>query len=122
MILFVVLTMLFVKHYLADFIWQSDRMLKEKGIYGYIGGLQHSGFHAVLTYVILLHVLNIQACIILAVFDGLIHYHVDWAKVQLSSGLGTSDKKFWIWFGLDQLIHAMTYVGIVFIVGFLLME
>ena len=50
-----VLVLLFVKHFLADFCWQSDRMIRDKGHFGRLGGLQHAGLHGVLTYVILMH-------------------------------------------------------------------
>jgi hypothetical protein len=45
MIPLLILTLLFIKHFLADFVWQTDTMVIEKGKYGYLGGLQHSGLH-----------------------------------------------------------------------------
>lgn len=117
-----VINLLFVKHFLADFVWQSDRMLKDKGHFGRLGGFEHAGLHGALTYVILMHFLNIQACAILAVFDAFVHYHVDWIKVRVSVKLTSADKMFWFWFGLDQLLHTFTYLTIAFITSMLLTD
>jgi hypothetical protein len=48
-----------------------------------------------------------------ALFDSLAHYHIDWSKQQLNKGLTPVDRKFWIWFGLDQCLHYLTYVAII---------
>ena len=40
---------LFVKHYFADFQWQTSYMYLNKGKWGHPGGLLHSGIHAGLT-------------------------------------------------------------------------
>lgn len=122
MIIWLILFLLFVKHFLADFVWQTERMIDEKGHYGRCGGIQHAGLHAVCTYVILMHFINIQACLILAIFDFVIHYHIDWVKLKLAQGLTVRDKKYWLWVGLDQLIHSLTYLVIAFVVSFLLIE
>ena len=90
------LVLLFVKHFLADFCWQTDRMLKDKGHFGRLGGLQHAGLHGALTYVILMHFLGVQACIMLAVLDAVIHYNVDLVKVRASVRLTPQDNAFWI--------------------------
>lgn len=116
------LVLLFVKHFLADFCWQTDRMLKDKGHFGRLGGLQHAGLHGALTYVILMHFLGVQACIMLAVLDAVIHYNVDLVKVRASVRLTPQDNAFWIWFGLDQLAHALTYLAIAFTTAVLLTE
>lgn len=110
-----ILALLFVKHFLADFCWQSDRMLKDKGHFGRLGGFQHAGLHGVLTYVILMHFLGAQACAMLAVFDAVVHYHIDWVKVRVSARSTTTDNAYWVWFGLDQLCHAITYLAIAFV-------
>ena len=117
-----VLSLLFVKHFLADFCWQTDKMLRDKGHLLRLGGLQHAGLHGALTYVILMHFLGIQACAILAVFDAFVHYHIDLLKVKISVKLTTQDRMYWIWFGLDQLAHAFTYLAIGLVTSILLVE
>lgn len=122
MITWLILALLFFKHFLADFCWQSDRMIKDKGHLGRLGGLQHAGLHGALTYVILMHFLGLQACIMLAVIDAVIHYSVDLAHRRVTVRLSTDADAFWFWIGVDQLIHAVTYLGIGFVVSILLTE
>jgi len=117
-----ILALLFVKHFLADFCWQSNRMLKDKGHFGRLGGFQHAGLHGALTYVILMHFLGIQACVMLAVFDAAIHYVVDWVNRRVTVRLTTNDNSYWIWFGIDQLLHHITYLFIAFTTSILLTE
>ena len=97
-------------------------MVVEKGQYGKWGGIHHSGLQGICTYVILMHFLGVQACAMLAVADFVIHYHVDWAKMNITRSLTPQDKKYWFWLGLDQLTHSLTYLAIGFIVAFLLAD
>jgi hypothetical protein len=117
-----VLFLLFVKHFLADFVWQTDAMVTEKGQYGQLGGLQHSALHGALTYVILMHFLDLQACVMLAIIDAVVHYHVDWAKMNITKNYTANDKKFWFWTGFDQLLHSLTYLAIGFVAAVLMSE
>jgi len=101
-----------IKHFICDFLLQFNHMIREKGTYGARGGLYHAGLHGWFTFMILLPfypVIAIQA----AVADLIAHYHIDWAKQKLSKGLSHLDRKFWIWFGLDQCLHYLTYVAII---------
>jgi hypothetical protein len=115
-----ILVLLFFKHFLADFCWQSDRMLRDKGHFGRLGGLQHAGLHGALTYVILMHFLSMQACVMLAVFDTVIHYIVDWSHRRITVKMPTDSNVFWMWIGVDQFVHAVTYLLIGFVVAILL--
>jgi hypothetical protein len=122
MIIWLILALLFVKHFLADFCWQTDRMIKDKGHFGRLGGLQHAGLHGALTYVILVHFLGLQACIMLAVFDAAIHYTVDLAHRRVTVKLTNDSDQFWFWIGVDQLVHAVVYLMIGFTVSILIAE
>jgi len=122
MITWLILVLLFVKHFLADFCWQTDRMLRDKGHFWRIGGLQHAGLHGALTYVILMHFLGLQACVMLAVFDAVVHYTVDWFQRRATVKLAYDSNQFWFWIGVDQLLHALTYLTIGFVVSVLLAE
>ena len=117
-----ILALLFVKHFLADFCWQSDRMLKDKGHFGRLGGLQHAGLHGALTYVILMHFLTLQASVMLAAIDAIVHYVIDLAHRRITVKQATNTDAFWFWIGVDQLVHALTYLGIGFIVSILMTE
>jgi hypothetical protein len=110
-----------IKHFFADFVWQTSWMQSEKGTYGAPGGLAHAGVHSLGTLVVLVAVFpwsawSHVAAVMLAVMDGVIHYHVDWAKTNLSRGLTPADQRFWIWFGADQTLHYLTYVAIIGII------
>lgn len=111
-IVVVLLALFGIKHFIADFVLQFPYMLSQKGIYGAEGGIHHALIHAVLTWVILFGLIG-SAAVFGALFDMLAHYHIDWAKQQLNKGLTPADRKFWIWLGLDQALHYLTYVAII---------
>ena len=46
------LLLLFVKHYIIDFVMQTDEMVKGKGVYGNPKGILHSLQHAIGTLLI----------------------------------------------------------------------
>ena len=103
-----------IKHFICDFLLQFDYMVKEKGIYGLMGGVHHAVLHAIFTLVILVLFLDFPAlAFALAAFDGVVHYHIDWTKQQLSKELTPADRKFWIYLGADQALHYLTYVLII---------
>ena len=114
---FIMLGLLFVKHFVADFVLQTEQMVREKGHYGEQGGIDHASIHAFLTLLVLFFAMPLfsSSALVIALLDGFIHYHIDWAKVQLSRGLTPKDNKFWMWIGVDQLLHYMTYLGIVYV-------
>lgn len=103
-----VLIFLLIKHYLFDFVFQTDRMITDKGSYGQPWGIAHSLLHGVGTFVVLM-IYGIKLALVLAVIDTIVHYHVDWIKTRY----GCRDMKkpaYWNHFGLDQLMHGLTYV------------
>ena len=108
----VLLALFGIKHFIADFVLQFPYMLSQKGIYGAEGGIHHALIHAILTWVILFGFVG-TAAVFGALFDMLAHYHIDWAKQKLNKGLTPADRKFWIWLGLDQALHYLTYVAII---------
>ena len=111
---FILLSLFGIKHFIADFLMQYSYMIRDKGIYGAAGGIHHAATHASWTFVILIPFIHsADQLLILPLVDGLVHYHIDWAKQQLNRGLTAVDRKFWVWFGLDQALHYLTYVGII---------
>jgi hypothetical protein len=115
----VVLLALFgIKHFVCDFVLQTNNMLSDKGIYGAPGGRNHAIAHAIGTFIVLVIALPWRldvhiVAIVLGILDGLIHYHIDWAKTNLSSKYTSKDREFWIYLGADQGLHYLTYVGII---------
>ena len=110
-----VLALLGIKHFFADFVWQFDYMVREKGFYGQRGGIDHSLIHGGLTLAVLFHFAGIGDALILAILDGIVHYHIDWAKMTINRNkhLTPQDQEFWFWLGLDQLAHLLTYTAII---------
>lgn len=96
------------KHFLVDFPLQSYKMVMEKGSYGKIGGIQHASLHGFATFAIMLAFTPYAW--IFGLIDFVIHYHVDWAKMNLSRQYTPADQKFWFWLGLDQMAHYFTYI------------
>jgi len=104
-----------VKHYLADFQWQSFWMVETKGRYGHPGGLLHAGMHGLLS----LPVLWLAAprapglCLALVVAETVLHYHIDWAKARITTRRGLDDRQtaYWHLLGLDQAAHQATYLA-----------
>lgn len=105
-----VFALLFIKHYIVDFVLQTQEELDHKGIYLHWKGLKHSIKHGLGTMLVFAFLdVSWIGVIILGTMDFLIHYHIDYAKTKL----GTKDMKqprFWNEFGADQLVHYMTYL------------
>lgn len=112
------LVLLQVKHFIADFLLQFPYMIAEKGTYWAEGGRHHALLHTAGTFLALATVMleSIDLAVYLAFLDGVIHYHIDWVKMNLSRGLLPSDNAFWAWLGFDQALHQLTYLLLVAII------
>lgn len=109
------LTLLLVKHFIWDFYYQPPYMWQNKGTFGHWGGIAHSGIHAATTYFILLFYATLEVAVLLAVFEFVVHYLTDYAKMNINriKGWGaTTHNEFWQLTGFDQLVHQLTYVVI----------
>jgi hypothetical protein len=116
--LLLVLLALQFKHFIVDFLLQTRYQWSNKGTYGHPGGILHAGLHGVGTYLCVALVTRPDIALGLALVDWLVHYHIDWAKMQLNSRLGLTpaDSRFWVLLGLDQLLHQLTYVAFLFLI------
>ena len=115
------LTLFQLKHFIADYPLQNYQMVTEKGHYGKRGGIYHSLIHSAMTFVALalfnyfVFPIEYTVAIAIAALEFVIHYHIDWVKMQMSRKFTTQDKGFWNWIGFDQLLHHLTYIGFVWI-------
>lgn len=104
-----------LKHYLADFHWQTPWMLSNKGSYGHPGGMAHAGAHGALSLPVLLFAAPGMPAVIaiLLLAEIIVHYHIDWIKARDVDGRGLQhwDKRFWQYIGLDQAAHQLTYLA-----------
>ena len=116
----IILTWLQIKHWIVDFVLQTDAQVKGKGIYGNPVGISHSLEHAIGTLVALLIAsfyvgdLYVGWIIIAAIVDGVVHYHIDWAKMNWGNRDITT-KAFWSHLGLDQMAHQICYLFLILI-------
>lgn len=111
------LTYLAAKHMVADFVLQTPFQYKNKGKYGHEGGIQHALIHAVLSAPVFffLPASSMFASASVLVCEFVIHYHVDWGKERVLNKWSLSDKDrgYWYALGFDQLLHHLTYIGMV---------
>jgi len=111
------LLLLLFKHILADYFLQKP--WNDKGIYGSKGGVEHAIIHAIGTVIVMNFFVNPAWAVIVAFLDGIIHYHIDWAKTNIKSNynLKKDQTLYWGLHGVDQYLHILTYILIVYIVG-----
>ena len=68
--------------------------------------------------IILLFFINPISAVFISVLVFGIHYHMDWFKMKynkLKGWTATTHNEFWILLGVDQLVHSLTYVLIVYL-------
>lgn len=114
-IVLILIFLLSTKHFIVDFPLQGKYQWSNKGTYGHPGGILHAGLHGFGTMVCLFWFAPFAA-IILGLFDSVLHYHIDWCKMNLNAKLKwgpTTHEEFWWLLGLDQFLHALTYIFIV---------
>jgi len=117
--IFVLLALLFIKHWYVDFVDQTAEEVKWKGTYFDWRGVKHSVKHGVATAIIMsFFVYAIEDMIILGLIDFVIHYHIDWAKMNINKKFGYTIEmpQFWAWLGADQLAHSLTYFWLVWLI------
>jgi hypothetical protein len=110
------ITLLIIKHTIADYFMQYSWMIKHKGTYGHWKGMAHSEFHGFLTWLVLWFMgIPFLWSVALGILDAFIHYHVDYVKSNFwkEKKLTPMDQLYWVAHGVDQLLHMLTYVGIV---------
>lgn len=127
---FGLLVLLLVKHLICDFFLQGPYQYLNKGRYGHPGGILHAfiamwGTFLVFIIWLICTELDGRASIngmptrdlaywaILIGIEGIVHYHTDWAKVQICRKMewhANNSEYFWWLLGVDQFIHHLTYV------------
>ena len=113
------LLLLQVKHWYADFKIQTYMQTVKKGVWLHPVGLSHSMEHMIGSLISLLvfdlfFTLNMSAVLWLAFAEGVLHYIIDFVKVKYGCKDNTKPL-FWNQFGLDQLAHQVTYLVMVWI-------
>lgn len=118
---FYILILFQIKHLLADFAFQSSYMVMGKGLKGcaFIKPLaSHCLVHVVLSAPIIYLFLGSNFMWLLGL-EFIIHFIIDRLKSGPRYGgrfsMGQSPKMFWFLFGVDQLLHQLTYILFVFL-------
>jgi hypothetical protein len=108
-----------VKHFIADFVLQSDCMANAKGQRRDWADwlFAHCMIHSVLTLVVLVLFVPLVEAVTLASFDHWTHFIIDRTKAVYSRDLSPRKKAFWNALGFDQLLHGLTYVAIAAIIN-----
>lgn len=112
---YIVLHLLLIKHFLADFPLQTEYMLRKGAPTGWILPLlTHAAVHAGLTMVVMAFFVDWTLVPLLGAIDFLAHTFIDTWKARLAK-YPTSDKRFWTSLGFDQLLHGITYLQITYL-------
>lgn len=108
-----------LKHYVADYFMQPGWMLAGKGDWRRIGGYAHAGVHAGLSAIVLLLAQTpLPTLLLLAVAEYVVHYVLDYSKIQYSRGVhvDSEPRRFWTLHGVDQITHQLTYAAMIYVV------
>jgi len=113
------LFLLQVKHWYADFKIQTYMQTVKKGVWLDPVRVSHSLDHTWCSMVALLIgslfvQISLPLVILLCLVEGILHYFIDYVKVKYGCKDNTKPL-FWNQFGLDQLAHQTTYLLIVLI-------
>lgn len=115
---FILLILLQFKHFVFDWWLQSLKQISGKGSYLELWGVSHSLLHGIWTFILFTLADNqipLGTAFLVGSLDFLVHYHVDWSKQNLARFLGVTpqDNLFWVLIGIDQLLHQLTYLFLI---------
>jgi hypothetical protein len=113
----ILLLLLQIKHCYADFYLQTYMQTVKKGVWMDPIGLSHTVDHIYSSLIVMLGFslfvsINPISIIFVVTVEGIIHYLIDFIKVKYGCKDNTKPI-FWTQFGLDQLVHEMTYLWMV---------
>ncbi len=113
---FLMLCLMQIKHMFADYYLQTPKMLSGRGEYFHVGRAQHAGVHVVGSAVVfILFGAPLLFILIVGLIEWVVHFNIDYAKASYSDKKQLEPKQaaFWRAAGLDQLMHQLTYIGMV---------
>lgn len=109
-----------VKHMFADYYLQTSLMLANRAVYFHPGRALHCLVHVVGSLLCLSFFgIPVSSMLVILAAEWMLHYHIDFVKGVWSERAGhtPSDAGYWRAFGADQLLHQLTYVGMVWAVA-----
>lgn len=112
--MYLLLALLFVKHFLCDYPLQTPYMLRKVRPKGWFVPLtSHAFVHAFFTFCILLLFTDIVFAFLIFIAEFCAHWAIDYWKAQRARAEFGS-RQFWNYLGLDQMLHNLTYLAIIF--------
>jgi len=110
----ILLVLLQIKHWYADFKIQTYMQTVKKGVWLDPIGMTHTRDHMLASLVVLLLFSFIYpvaplTILLVVVLEGIYHYLVDYTKVKYGSKDNTTPL-YWNQFGLDQMAHQLSYL------------
>ncbi len=83
--MFEALLFLFIKHFICDFPLQAFPWIyNNKGRYLHLGGVSYAAIHGIGTALVLYPFVG-NTSLIYGLIDMVMHCHIDWAKMNLST-------------------------------------
>lgn len=115
--MYLLLALLFIKHFLCDFPLQTSWMLRKGAKKGWILPLTaHAAIHGWATFMILIF-MTVAAdpafALLMGFADFAVHWMIDYWKARKAKA-DFNSRAFWNYLGLDQLLHNLTYLAIIF--------
>jgi hypothetical protein len=109
-----------LKHLIIDWIWQPAYEHQNKGSFSHPGGYIHAGKNALGTFLVFTYFFGKGHAEFLFIFpiDFAIHFMIDWCKVNINKHYGLDPKvhpEFWWLTGLDQFLHQVTYIYLMYL-------
>ena len=100
--IFILLALLFVKHWYIDFVNQTNEEVQWKGTYLDWRGVKHSVKHGLATIAILFTVTSLNSVDVISfgILDFVLHYHIDWAKININRKKNYTIEMPQFWHGL----------------------
>lgn len=107
-----------LKHFVADYLLQPGWILHGKGDLRRAGGYVHAAIHAggsLPAFAIAVPDLAVVTGMFAAEFA--VHYVIDFTKAGVSSRslAGPETQAYWTIHGADQLLHQLTYIGLILV-------
>lgn len=105
-----------LKHYVADYLLQPRWLLRGKGSIVAAGGYVHAGIHVLGSLAVLVAArVPLGALLALLVAEFGVHYLIDYVKYRYFSGIRPEamPARYWAVHGFDQLLHQLTYAGMI---------
>lgn len=115
------IAMLLIKHWLADFPWQSQWMVANKGNHRSPALLVHAAVHVACSAAVLVPLApaGIGQVGLVLLMEFCAHTAIDFLKAhkRLGGRWRIDQPRFWTILGLDQLAHHLTYVLMVWLLA-----